>query len=56
MTVEKEDGATGTIQVLGSGRSAAPLDDTGDAVGKISSNAEIIQITATKNGVTTVKN
>lgn len=54
--IELEDGATGTIQVLGSGRSAAALDETGDAVGKISSTAEIIQITATKNGVTTVKN
>lgn len=54
--VDLEDGATGTIQVLGSGRNAVALDETGDAVGKITSNAEIIQITATKNGITTVKN
>ena len=56
LNVDVEDGATGTIQVLGSGRQAAQLDETGDAVGKISSNAEIIRITVTKNGITTVKN
>lgn len=52
---EIEDGATATIQVVGSGRPAVQLDETGDCVCKISSKAEMIRYIVTKNGLTTTK-